>query len=89
MSATTYARAATADERIANAIKLAKVLAIAENRRRLAKIYAALAELEKDLLDGRERKRAYQGHSREERALLLTAEIWGELDALDIVGGRS
>ena len=83
MTATIYARQTPA-ERAAIEAKAAKIIAIAENRRRLARIKEALARIEADLEDGRQRKHGCFGDTREKRGLAEIAKIWLDLDCLEV-----
>jgi hypothetical protein len=83
MSVATFDRHTVAG-RAAIEAKAAKIIAIAENRRRLRRIKEALARIEADLEDGRQRKHGYFGDTREERGLAEIANIWADLDQLEV-----
>lgn len=64
--------------------RVARLLDINANRKRLQRIREALARLEADLDDGRRRKHAFEGDSREERCLAMLAEMLPDLEQLEV-----
>ncbi len=64
--------------------RMARLMAVNENRKRLQRIKIALQNIVDELADGARRKHAFEGFTREERCLEMLDAMLPDLELLEI-----